>query len=129
MADIQQTLTATIPPHATLTVALRSTLARPQRPQVIGTTRHIVQGAVDIRDEHWDAATRSLSAKSVSLDGRPYAVTIAVPRDMRARSCKSNIACTLKRLESGGGHAVIEWPAGTSADLEWTVTFGSTARR
>jgi len=127
MTDVQQTLTATIPPHATLTVALRSTLARPQRPQIIGTTRHIVQGAVDIREEHWDTATRSLSAKSVSLDGRSYAVTISVPRGMRARSCKSSVACTLTRLESG--HAVIEWPAGTSADLEWTVTFGSTARR
>lgn len=127
LADVQQTLTATIPPHSTLTIALRSTVARPQRPQIIGTTRHVIQGAVDIRDENWDAATRSLSARSVNLDGRPYAVTIAVPRGMGARVCKSNVACTVKRLASG--HAVIEWPTGTSADLEWTVTFGSTARR
>src|SRR2546426_7630250 len=34
---------------------------------------------------HWDAPTRTLHAKSVNLDGRPYAVTIAVPRGMRAR--------------------------------------------
>ncbi|HEX9563112.1 MAG TPA: alpha-galactosidase, partial [Gemmatimonadaceae bacterium] len=129
LADVQQTVTATIPPHSTLTVGLRSTVARPQRPQIVGTTRHIVQGTVDIRDENWDAATRALSAKSVNLDGRPYAVTLAVPRGMRARSCKSNVACTLKRLESG--HAVIDWPRplGAPADLEWTVTFGSSSRR
>ncbi len=129
LADVQQTLTATIAPHSTLTVGLRSTGSRPQRPHIIGTTRHIVQGSVDIRDENWDAAARTLSAKSVNLDGRPYAVTIAVPRGMRARVCKSTVACTVKRLESG--HAVIEWPppAGTSADIDWSLTFGSTARR
>ena len=127
LADVQQTLTATIAPHSTLTVALRGTVARPQRPQIIGTTRHIVQGSVDIRDENWDAAARTLSAKSVNLDGRPYAVTIGVPRSLRARVCKSSVACTIKRLDSG--HAVVEWPAGTSADLDWSVTFGSAARR
>lgn len=65
----------------------------------------------------------------MNLDGRPYAVTIAVPRAMRARACKSNVACAIKRLESGGGHALIEWPAGSSVDLDWSVTFGSAARR
>jgi hypothetical protein len=124
MADVQQTLAATIAPHTALTVALRSTATRPQ---IIGTTRHIVQGAVDIGEEQWDAATRTLRGKSVNLDGRPYAVTIAVPRGLRPRSCKSDVACTVKRLESG--HAVVEWPAGTATDLDWTVTFRSAARR
>ncbi|MGH7520405.1 MAG: alpha-galactosidase [Gemmatimonadales bacterium] len=126
LADVEQALAATIPPHSTLTLALRGTVARLQRPQIIGTTRHVVQGAVDIRDEDWNATTRTLSAKSVNLDGRRYAVTIAVPRGMRARSCKSSVACSVKRLASG--HAVIEWSA-TSADVEWSMTFGSTARR
>lgn len=132
MTDVQQTLTATIPPHSTLTVALR-TIARPTRPQIIGTTRHVVQGAVDIRAENWDAATRTLSAQSVNLDGRPYAVTIDVPRGLRARTCKSSVACTLTRLDSG--HAVLEFPpaapspAATSADLDWSVTFARSTRR
>ena len=124
MADVQQTLAATIAPHTTLTIALRSAATRPQ---VIGTTRHIVQGVVDIGEEQWDATARTLRGKSAQLDGRPYAITIAVPRGLRPRSCKSDVACTLKRLETG--HAVIEWPAGTTTDLDWTVTFGSAARR
>ena len=124
LADVQQTLSATIPPHSTLTIALRSAVSRPQ---VIGTTRHVVQGAVDVSEERWDAATRSLQAKSTALDGRLYAVTIAVPRGLRARSCKADVACTLKRLESG--HAVLEWPAGTTRDVNWSVTFGAAARR
>jgi hypothetical protein len=124
MADAQQMLAATIAPHTTLTVALRSSATRPQ---IIGTTRHIVQGVIDIGEERWDAAARALRGKSVNLDGRPYAITIAVPRGLRPRSCKSDVACMLKRLETG--HAVIEWPAATTADLDWTVTFGSAARR
>ena len=97
------------------------------RPQIIGSTRHIVQGTIDISDVGWDAGTRTLRAKSSNLDGRPYAVTIAVPRGLRARTCKSDIACNLRRLESG--HAVVEWPAGTTTDLDWSVTFGRVGRR
>jgi hypothetical protein len=126
MTDVQQTLGATIAPHSTLVVAVRPVATRPQ---LIGSTRHIVQGTIDIREERWDPATRTLHVKSVNLDGRPYAVTIAIPRGMRVRgaTCKSDVACTVKRLESG--HALVEWPAGITADLEWSVTFGSGARR
>jgi hypothetical protein len=124
MADVQQALAATIQPHSTLVVALRPSASRPQ---IIGSTRHIVQGAIDITDERWDAVSRTLHAKSGSLDGRPYTVTIAVPRGLHARTCKADVACSVRRLKSG--HTVIEWPADTTADLDWSVTFGSTARR
>jgi len=124
MTDVSQTLGATIAPHSALVVALRPSVTRPQ---IIGSTRHVVQGTIDIREERWDVRTRTLYAKSVNLDGRPYAVTIAVPRRMRVRTCKSDVACTVKRLASG--HGVVGWPAGTGADVEWSVTFGSSARR
>jgi len=123
LADVQQTLKASIAPHTTLTVALRPAGSQPQ---VIGTTRHIIQGAIDIGDERWDAATRTLTAKSLRLDGRPYAVTVAVPRGMRAGVCKSDVPCTVRRLESG--HAVIEWPQGTTRDIDWSLSFKSVAR-
>ncbi len=124
MTDVSQTLDATIAPHSALVVAVRPSVTRPQ---IIGSTRHVVQGTIDIREERWDVRTRTLYAKSVNLDGRPYAVTIAVPRGMRVTACKSDVACTVKRLDSG--HVVVEWPAGTRADVEWSVTFRSRARR
>lgn len=126
VADVQQTLNATVAPHTTLTLALRPTLARPQ---VIGTTRHVVQGGVDITDERWDAATRTLSGRSRNLDGRPYAVTIALPRGsaLRPRACRADVPCQARRLP--GGHVVLEWPAGNAADLGWSVTFAPPARR
>jgi hypothetical protein len=124
LADVQQTLKATVAPHATLTVALRPVTTHPQ---VIGTTRHVIQGAIDIADERWDPTTRTLAAKSVKLDGRGYAVTVAVPRGLRPGVCKSDAPCTMRRLQSG--HAVIEWPQGTAQDVSWSLTFRSATRR
>ena len=118
LADVQQALKATVAPHTALTVALRAVAAHPQ---VIGTTRHVIQGAIDIAEERWDATTRILAAKSVNLDGRAYAVTVAVPRGLRPGVCKANPACTVKRLPSG--HAVLTWPAGTVQDIDWTLSF------
>jgi len=123
LADVQQTLKATIAPHTSLTVALRPAGSHPQ---VVGTTRHLVQGAIDIGEERWDAATRTLAAKAVKLDGRAYAVTVAVPRGMRPGVCKSDVPCTVRRLQTG--HAVIEWPPGTLQDISWSLTFRNVTR-
>jgi hypothetical protein len=123
LADVQQTLTATVAPRTTLTVALRPGTTHPQ---VIGTTRHVIQGAIDIAEEHWDQATRTLAAKSLRLDGRAYAVTVAVPRGLRPGVCKSDVPCTVRRLQSG--HAVLEWPEGTARDVSWSLTFRNATR-
>jgi hypothetical protein len=124
LPDVQQTLKATLAPHTTLTVALRAAAAHPQ---VVGTTRHVIQGAVDIVAEHWDAAGRTLNGKSVNLDGRAYAVTVAVPRGLRPGICKADAPCTVRRLQTG--HAVIEWPAGNVKDIAWSLSFRGVTRR
>ena len=121
LADPKDTIATTLEPRSALTVALRPASLHPQ---VIGTTRHVVQGAVDLVDETWEAATRTLRAKAVNLDSRAYAVTIAVPKGMRAGACKANVSCTVRRLESG--HAVLEWAAGGDGrDITWELTFRS----
>src|SRR5437773_806850 len=64
-----------------------------------------------------------LYGKAVNLDGQPYAVTIAVPRGMRAGTCKSDLSCTVKRLPSG--HAVLQWEKSDGRDVAWEVKFRS----
>ena len=87
-----------------------------------GTTRHIVQGAIDIVGETWDRATRTLRATSQNLDARAYAVTIAVPPGLEPGECTAEIPCTVKHLPSG--HVVVEWPDGTQGkDVEWQLRF------
>ncbi len=100
VASLKGGLALTLEPRAARTIAIRPAAARPQ---VIGTTRHVVQGAVDVAEESWDATTRTLKAKSTNLDARAYAVTIAVP------------------------HALLEWPAGGDGrDIGWALNFKST---
>jgi hypothetical protein len=123
--DITDTIRAHLRPHTALVLALRPVV---DRPQVLGSTRHIVQGAIDIAAESWDRATRTLRVTSRNLDNRPYAVTIAVPPGLEPVACTAAIPCTLKRLASG--HAVVEWAAGTQGkDVEWELSFKRTSRR
>ncbi len=125
LADLKDALTARLEPHSGLTVALRAAAGRPQ---VIGSTRHVVQGAVDIADETWEAATRTLKARSTNLDSRAYAVTIAVPQGLRPAACKADVPCTVRKLESG--HAVLEWAAGGDGrDIKWELSFRRVGRR
>jgi hypothetical protein len=124
LADLEDTLIATLEPRSARTVALRAVAARPQ---VIGTTRHVVQGAIDITDETWDAARRTVSAKSINLDSRAYAVTLAVPKGLRPVRCQANVPCSLRRL--GAGPVVLSWPAGGDGrDITWELTFRPAAR-
>lgn len=121
LPDVTEALTATLDPHSCITVALRPAAARPQ---VIGTTRHVVQGGVDVVDEVWDAATRTLRARATNLDRRAYGVMIAVPKGMRPATCKADMPCSVRGLESG--HVVLEWAAGAvehGTDVSWKVTF------
>ena len=120
-------LAVTLEPQSARVIAIRP--APPAaRPQIIGTTRHVVQGAIDVADETWDQATRTLKAKATNLDGRAYAVTISVPKGMRPGTCKADVPCSVKTLETG--HAVLEWPAGGDGrDIRWELTFRSTTAR
>lgn len=122
LSPITDVLVARVAPHATRVFALRP---RADHPQVIGTTRHVVQGVVDLVMETWDPATRTLHGRSANLDGRPYAVTVAVPPGLQATSCEARPACTLR--ESIPGHVALAWPAGPVRDIEWALRFAPPA--
>lgn len=121
LPDVTDSLSVTIEPRSAITLGLRAPAARPQ---VVGTSRHVVQGALDLTDETWDATTRTLAATSRNLDARAYAVTIAVPKGMLPGACKADVPCAVDRLE--GGHVVLRWAAGGDGrDIKWRLEFRS----
>ena len=125
LADVRERLGARLEAHGTLTVALRVVATHPQ---VIGTSRHVVQGAVDLMEEEWDPATRTLRARSTMLDARAYAVTLAVPPGLRPLQCTANPPCAVERLPSG--HVVLRWAAGgAGGDIAWAMQFRAVTRR
>jgi len=125
LPDVTGAVETDLEPHEVLVLSLRPTTTKPK---VLGTTRHVVQGAVDITEEEWDAATRTLKVRAQRLDGRPYGVTVSVPRGQVPATCTSTVPCTMRRLTTG--EAVLEWPATERVrDLEWTLKFRAAAPR
>ena len=120
LPDVTTTLEVEVPARDVVVAALRP--ASTSRAQVLGTSRHVVQGAVDILEEQWDQATRTLQVRSGKLDGRPYTVTVSVPRGSVPGPCTTEVPCTTRRLP--GGQLVIEWPESeTVRELAWSVQF------
>jgi hypothetical protein len=98
-------------------------LRRPRTgPFVLGTTRHVVQGMVDLAEEQWDARTRTLRGRSVRLDGRPYAVTIAVPPGMHPRRCAGDADCVIVHAHKNARVVTLSF-ARTGREVAWEVGF------
>jgi hypothetical protein len=117
--DVTTALSLTVPRRSAIVLGLR----RPRRsPFVLGTTRHVVQGALDVADERWDARRKVLSGRATMLDGRPYAITIAVPAGLHPRRCGAEVACSVVHPHHDGRAARLEFER-TGESVEWEVGF------
>lgn len=54
---------------------------RINRPQIISTSRHISQGAAEIRDMYWNDSSSELLIMAELIKSAPYTLTIYVPDD------------------------------------------------
>jgi hypothetical protein len=117
LADVTDRISSTLESRTSLTLGLRAAL---RTPQVVGSTRHVVQG-VDISAETWHTGSRTLQATAAALDHRPYTVVIAVPHGLEPVTATADPACTLTTLATG--HAVLAWEAGDGGDLPWSLAF------
>jgi hypothetical protein len=69
-------LVAELPPASCRILAVRP--AAP-RPQLLGTSRHVTQGMVDVLAERWDAPAQTLCGESRLVAGDPYQLRIVLP--------------------------------------------------
>ncbi len=67
-------LERTLKPNCCAMISLRQ--ARPH-PQVISTSRHLLQGWVDLADVRWDAESRTLNGTARVIGGEPFKVVVA----------------------------------------------------
>lgn len=104
-------------PHDCLVLSVRP---RADHPQVIGTSRHVVQGCVDLQDEHWDGKAQALSARAAQLDGSAYRVTVAAP-GWAPDTLTGDRPGTVRTLDSE--YLVLEWPSGERGDFAWQLSF------
>jgi hypothetical protein len=66
--SLSGTLTRTVAPHTVQLFALRPARSRPQ---YLGGNRHLLQGAVEVRDVAWDEATSTLTLAYDAAPGSP----------------------------------------------------------
>jgi len=76
-----------LPAKGVQSFAIRESL---DRPQVVSTSSHLSQGAVDLLAETWDESTLTLAGQSRVVAGERYVVTLAVPEDYRPDEAAAN---------------------------------------
>jgi hypothetical protein len=119
---IKGRLQITVPAQSCLVLSLRP---RASQPQLISTSRHITQGIVDVLEEKWDAAGKTLLGRSNVVGGDAYELRIvsdAAPLAVEVSSQDRTAGVkTLLRQNEALVRAVIESP--TSREVSWSVKF------
>jgi len=54
-------------------------------PQLISTSRHIMQGVVDVKQEKWNANSKTLTTQTENVAGDEFELRIVVPKGMKAK--------------------------------------------
>jgi hypothetical protein len=118
--DVNGRVALSVPPHTATVLSLRR---KRRSPFVLGSSRHVVQAAVDLADETWDPHRKVLAARATRLDDRPHALTIALPAGFRPRRARSepDVGATLETAPDGAS-ARLAFTAG-SDEVRWEVTF------
>ena len=85
--------TVELPPHACQLVSLRTD---ENRPQLIGTDRHVTMGGVELQDEHWDEVAKELRLKVGLVENYATTLTIYTAGSpiRQARASAANIQVT-----------------------------------
>jgi hypothetical protein len=115
------TLYVDLPAHGSAVLAIRRLSGAPQ---ILSTSRHITQGAVDLRSVLWDGKEAALSGVSELVADDPYVISLYVPEGFEPSgveaSCPADMASAEGRLWS-----VALSPA-ASGPCEWRVRFDET---
>ena len=79
-------------------------------PQVVGSNRHLTQGAVDLVSVRWDARTATLSGTSRVVGGETYRLRLFVPKEYHALSPDLILQDEFAELAlSSPGNVEVEW--------------------
>ena len=92
-------------------------------PQLLSTSRHITQGIVDVLEEKWDRASKTLSGRSKIVGGDPYELRIVLPNknwSAQTISASGGAAASLKQ-ENTLVRATIQ--SANSGEVSWSVVF------
>jgi hypothetical protein len=96
-------------------------------PQLISTSRHIAQGAMDVETISYDAAAQTLVGKSQVVGGEPYEVVVCAPEDLRVFG-EGNRTSTNEIEHLGGPAWRLTFYPGKTGAFDWTIAFSPRTR-
>jgi hypothetical protein len=86
-------------------------------PQLLGTSRHLTQGADDLLQARWDGKIMSWSGKSQVVGGDPYEIRFSLPPGW---------ACATPSAHVDGPVAVLTLKSVASQSMPWKIAFKKT---
>jgi len=113
LAPLRGGLKLTLPGHSCRVLAIRPAA---NHPQLLSTSRHITQGIMDVLEEKWDTATKTLSGTSRVVANDPYELRVVVP-------VGDNSWRALPPATQNGPNVRITITNATSADVKWQIKF------
>jgi hypothetical protein len=78
VGEVKDAVKVSVQPGSVTLLALHE---RPDRPRVISTDRHVLQGAVEIGDTRWDEGARTLTGVSLGPLHTTHSVSVYVPEE------------------------------------------------
>lgn len=100
-------------------------------PQLAGTSRHITQGIIDVRQENWDQATKSLMGTSDVVGGDPYELRIAAMKTEGHWACRlvqvsdadKLAGVTIIVVSQEGPYLRVKIESRQNREVEWKIAF------
>ena len=117
-----ETIEAVLPPYGCANIAL---VPADDVPRVLGTSRHVSQGAVDLENETWDPAGMTLGATSKVIANDPYQIRVVFPAGRTLESVAlangGEATIAIEHHESRRARVTILSPR--TGPLQWTAIF------
>lgn len=117
------TIAVDVPAGSCRVIAVRPIL---DRPFVLSTNRHISQGIVDIIEERWDDASKTLSGRSRVVAGDPYELCIVAPfvtAGARAEEIAVDCGDPEPRLQQEGDDVRASFTSAATGEVRWQIRF------
>jgi hypothetical protein len=98
-------------------------------PQLVGTSRHVTQGAVDVLACTWDAAAKTLRGKSKVVAGDDYELRLFAPAGAKlgnvtvASDAKGDGVTATSKQDGQQVRVMVKSPV--TREVDWEVQFGS----
>lgn len=132
VASFQSRLQQRLPPRSSQILAVRETA---DHPILLGTSRHVTQGAVDLEEETWDASQKTLTGAGRVVRGDPYELRILSPPPNAPRkpwkataaqvSAEDRAAGVAATLSQADGLVRVKIVSPSTRTVRWNVNFAS----